>query len=252
MEYRILRMEDDLKRALKKPKNKRSWIMVIDVDKCIGCHACVVSCIAENVLPPRVNYRKVLETEDGEYPYVKKIFMPTNCMQCDNPPCVKELPEDSYLKRPDGILVFEYEKLKGREIYEKIKRKCPYTAVYYDDGDFYTDKTPVIEPYETRESFEYGKKWKRVKNEKKSPINSVRKCHFCLHRLESGMLPACVTTCIGGAMYFGDRNDSRSFANELLKKRMAIRMYEDEGTEPRIYYLTGVIFTPETCAKCHR
>lgn len=247
---RLSRMQADLARALQKPVEKRSWVMVIDVDRCIGCHACVVSCMAENAAPPGVSYRVVPEVEDGEFPDVKRVFMPTNCQQCDNPPCVEGLPEDYYTKRPDGILVFHYDKMRGEELFEQVQARCPFTAVYYDDGRFYTENTPRLEPYETRESFEYGQRWKREPGKEEPPIGSIRKCHFCLHRLEAGMLPACVTTCVGGAMYFGDLNDPKSLVSELLKSRESLRLNEEE-TQPRVWYITGTVYSRETCMECH-
>ena len=246
----LVRMQEDLKRALQKGMNKRSWFMVIDTDKCIGCNACTVSCIAENVTPPGVSYRVVNDIEDGDYPDVSRYFMPTNCQQCDNPPCVKGIPEDAYTKRADGILVFHYDKMKGKKLFQKVDNQCPYTAVYYDNGTFYTEGTPKLEPYETRPSYEYGEEWSRVGKEH-SPIDAIRKCHFCLHRLEASMLPACVTTCVGRAMYFGDKNDPKSVVNKLLKNRKWIRINESEGTKPRVLYLTGTILNMETCMSCH-
>lgn len=244
------RMHEDLQRALKKPQEKRSWVMVIDQNRCIGCHACEVSCKAENVLPPGVSYRVVKEVEDGEFPDVTRNFMPTNCHQCDNPPCIEGLPEDTYTKRPDGILVFHYEKLKGSKYFEQIQGNCPYTAVYHDKGNFYTKDTPKLEPYETRDSFELGKRYNRTKKDAPQ-IDAVRKCHFCLHRLESGMLPACVTTCVGGAMYFGDKNDPDSLVNELLNSRTNIIINQSEGTKPRVIYLSGPVTNKVTCMSCH-
>ena len=90
-ENRLGRMLEDLRRSLSKPVAERSWIIAIDVDRCIGCFTCWIACLAENVLPPGVSYRVVKEVESGEYPDVKRVFMPTNCQQCDNPPCVKGL-----------------------------------------------------------------------------------------------------------------------------------------------------------------
>ncbi len=248
---RIDKMTLDLNLALKKPAKERSWVMVIDVDRCIGCHACVVSCISENVLPPGVMYRKVFEAEAGEYPEVTRIFMPTNCQQCDNPPCVKGLPENFYRKRPDGILEFNYSKMRGKELFKKVSSQCPYTAVYYDDGGFFTQDTPSLEPYEKTESFEYGKKWKRKVGSSKPPIGSIRKCHFCVHRIEAGILPACVTTCVGGAMHFGDINDKDSLVSQLLNSKEKIRINESEGTSPRVWYVTGKVYSVKTCLECH-
>jgi molybdopterin-containing oxidoreductase family iron-sulfur binding subunit len=65
----------------------------------------------------------------------------------------------------------------------------------------------------------------------------VRKCHFCLHRLAEGMLPACTTTCIGRATFFGDANDPNSLVADLIASPNVMRLKEDMGTEPRVYYL---------------
>ena len=66
----------DLRRALRKPVEQRKWVMVIDLQKCIGCKACTVSCVAENNLPPGVVYRPVVEEEIGTFPNVRKRFTP--------------------------------------------------------------------------------------------------------------------------------------------------------------------------------
>ena len=57
----LTRMQADRRRALQKPKSERRWVMVIDLRKCVGCHACTIACVAENKLPPGVVYRLVLE-----------------------------------------------------------------------------------------------------------------------------------------------------------------------------------------------
>jgi molybdopterin-containing oxidoreductase family iron-sulfur binding subunit len=112
---------------------------------------------------------------------------------------------------------------------------CPYGARYSDLGENYTDRTPEKAPYEKVPSFEYGKKWKRVGQ--RSPIGNARKCHFCLHRLNEGMLPMCVVTCIGRATYFGDANDSKSAISELVSKPNIMRLKEELGTNPKVCYL---------------
>src|SRR3989338_10020550 len=88
----LLRMQEDLIRALKKPLKERKWSMVLDLRRCIGCSACTIGCKAENVLPPGVVYRPVMDEEIGTYPNVTRRFIPRPCMQCDNPPCVPVCP----------------------------------------------------------------------------------------------------------------------------------------------------------------
>ncbi|GAB6166345.1 hypothetical protein JCM19992_23450 [Thermostilla marina] len=227
-------MRADLQRALKKPIEQRRWVMVIDLRKCIGCEACTASCISENALPPGVVYRPVIKEEIGEYPNVRKRFTPRPCMHCDNPPCTPVCPVGATYKRPDGIVAMDYEVCIGCRY---CLSACPYNARTADFGDFYGDGTPAIADYETRPFMEYGKIYQRNPGEHASPIGNAHKCHFCLHRIENGMLPACTTTCVGGATYFGDYNDPKSLVHRLIGSPHATRLKEEAGTEPMTFYL---------------
>lgn len=230
----IVRLMRDLERALQKPVEQRRWSMVIDLRKCVGCNACVNACRSENALPPGVAYRVVLEEETGTYPNVSRRFTPRPCMQCDNPPCVAVCPVKATYRRPDGIVAIDYEHCIGCRY---CITACPYGARSFDFGEYFTQGTPAMQPYETlRPSFDYGRDWTRQGTG--SPIGNARKCHFCLHRLEVGMLPACVTTCVGRATYFGDANDPASLVAELIPKPNAMRLKEELGTRPKVYYLT--------------
>lgn len=240
----LIRMQNDLKRALQKPVKDRRWVMVIDLRKCVGCHACTIACVAENKLPPGVVYRPVLEEEFGTYPNVTRRFTPMPCMQCDNPPCVPVCPVNATYKNDDGVVVIDYEQCIGCRY---CITACPYApARTFDFGQTYTKGTAVADglivgqniadDYERAPSFEYGEEWPREKGEA-SPVGNVRKCHFCLHRIKEGMLPSCTTTCIGRATYFGDANDSESLISKLVASPNVMRLKEELGTEPRVYYL---------------
>lgn len=228
----LLTMKKDLERAFNKSIEKRHWAMVIDLKKCVGCYACTAACISENKLPPGVYYRPVLEEEGEKYPDVKRTFTPRPCMQCDKPPCVTVCPVNATWKREDGIVVIDYNKCIGCKY---CVWACPYSARAFDSGKYYTEKTPSVQPYEKLSNFEYEEKWGR--NEGEAPIARARKCHFCIHRLNAGMLPACTTTCIGRATYFGDKNDPESLVSKLIKSPRTIRLLEERGTEPQVYYL---------------
>ena len=236
-ESELLRMQSDLQRAMTKPRDQRKWNMIIDLRKCIGCSACTIACKAENHLPPGVVYRPVMDEEVGEYPNVTRYFLPRPCMQCEDPPCTPVCPVNATWKRDDGIVVIDYNACIGCRY---CIAACPYGARYFDFGDDYTDDTPARQPYEETASPEYGRRWTRDGN-LSSPVGNVRKCQFCIHRLDAGMLPACVTTCIGGATYFGDKNDPDSLVNELLSRGTTsgrvMRLKEELGTEPKVYYL---------------
>ncbi|WP_457553514.1 4Fe-4S dicluster domain-containing protein [Desulfobacula sp.] len=228
------RMRVELIAALKKPVDQRKWVMVIDHQKCVGCNSCTVSCNSENNLPPGVVYRPVTKIEVGDYPDVAWVFTPRPCMQCDNPPCVPGCPVKATWKGEDGVVVIDYDICIGCR---NCIAACPYNARTADFGDFFGAQTPEIMDYETRPNFEYSKEWIRKQGSHKSPIGNARKCSFCLHRVREGMLPACVTTCLGGATSFGDYNDKSSLVHELVGSGRAKRLKEDLGTAPSVYYL---------------
>lgn len=240
-----IRMAADLQRSLVKKREDRRWAMVIDTRRCIGCSACTVACIAENNLPPGVTYRTVPELEDGTYPDIRRIFMPTNCMQCDKAPCVEAantVIPGSMKKRADGIVAIDYERMKGRKVFEAAKKACPYgNALYFDEGTNHTDGTPAVQPYEKRGVREYDRVWTR-----KDTAGVTRKCHFCAQRLDAGLLPACVTTCTGLAMRFGDAADAKSLVSEMLAAGSGRRLSADAGTEPRVFYVDD--WQPEEAA----
>jgi Fe-S-cluster-containing dehydrogenase component len=238
----LVRMHDELQRALKKKPEERRWVMVIDLRKCVGCHACTIACVAENKLPPGVVYRPVLDEEFGSYPNVTRRFIPRPCMQCDEPPCVPVCPVNATYKNKEGVTVVDYDQCIGCRY---CVTACPYGARTFDFGLTYTENTPDSFPflfgqsnaddYERHANYEYGKN--RQREGEKSPIGNVRKCHFCLHRLAEGMLPACTTTCIGRATLFGDANDPDSLVVEMIASPNVMRLKEELGTEPRVYYL---------------
>lgn len=238
----LVRMERELRRALEKPASERRWVMVIDLRRCIGCHACTVSCVAENKLPPGVVYRPVIIEEFGKYPNVTMKFLPRPCMQCDEPPCTPVCPVTATYKNEEGIVVVDYEQCIGCRA---CMAACPYGARTFDFGYNYVEQLPVFDGVviggETAAGYEhasqeYGEAWKR-EGRHESPVGNVRKCHFCLHRIKDGILPACVTTCIGRATYFGDANDPDSLVAELISKPNVVRLKEELGTEPRVYYI---------------
>jgi len=230
----VVRMMRDLQRALRKPIGQRHWIMVIDLRKCVGCNACTIACISENRLPPGVLYRPVIEEEMGEYPNVTRRFIPRPCMHCEHPPCTPVCPVKATYKRPDGIVVVDYDRCIGCRY---CLTACPYNARTFDFGEYYTENRGIhsLMPYEKVPTGEYDKMHERTHND--SPVGNVRKCHFCLHRIERGLLPQCVVTCIGRATYFGDMKDTHSLVSQLIAKTNVMQLKEELGTHPKVYYL---------------
>lgn len=244
----LIRMQRDLAVAMAKPMERRRWAMVIDQRRCVGCSACTIACVAENKLPPGVVYRPVVQEETGVFPNVKLRFTPRPCMQCEEPPCVPVCPVEATWKRPDGITTIDYDKCIGCRY---CIAACPYGARTSDFGRDYTagvaegaragEDRPLLAgerrlmPYEEAPAHEYGKSWNRTDHA--SPSGNARKCTFCVHRLDQGQLPQCVTTCIGRATYFGDVNDPDSFISELLSKESTHTLLPHLGTKPSVHYI---------------
>lgn len=214
--------------------------MVIDTRRCVGCRACVAACKAENKTPPGVSYTLVLEQAFGERPDDKPLFMTKPCFQCEHPPCVNVCPVSATFKRErDGIVVIDYDRCIGCRY---CIAACPYGARSFDFGDNY----PAVSagaPIASAPSPEYGQFRRRADGA--SPIGNVRKCTFCLHLQDeagrydkaAGRWPACAKTCPGYAIFFGDFNDPESEVSRLLRERQGVRLKEDLGTEPNVYYL---------------
>lgn len=248
----IVTMGEDLKRALKKPAGERRWGMLIDLRKCVGCHACTAGCVAENVSPPGVVYRPVFEEERGKFPEVTRTFVPRPCMHCDRPPCVGVCPKEgkaTYKSKEGlsaGMVLIDYTECIQCD---KCIRVCPYKARMRDEGRYFSAQAPFVPAYEKRSQDEYGRTWTR--EPQSIPKGTARKCHFCLHRLKSRMLPTCVTTCNGRATYFGDLSDPGSLIAKVKKATAGktIRKVTDRDpargkvifggsmTEPRVYYI---------------
>ena len=222
-------------------KRKFRYGMVIDTRRCVGCKACMVACKIENKTPPGVSYTVVVEEAIGNRPDDKPIFMTKPCFHCENPPCVSVCPVSAtYKRQQDGIVVVDYDRCIGCRY---CMTACPYGARYFDFGENYPAMEEGASPLALLASPEYNQY--RVREKEKSPIGNVRKCTFCLHLQDeegrydkaAGRWPACAKSCTGHAIHFGDFNDPESEVSRLLKERQAIRLKEELGTDPNVYYL---------------
>ena len=220
-------------------KNKYRYGMVIDTRRCVGCRACVVACKAENKTPPGVYYTVVLEEGLMEQPDDRPLFMTKPCFHCANPPCTDVCPVSATFKREqDGIVVVDYDRCIGCRY---CIAACPYGARYFDFGDNY----PAVAegtPWAEVPSPELGQY--RERRDGQTPIGNVRKCTFCLHLQDgdgkydeaAGRWPACAKTCTGHAIHLGDFNDPSSDVFKDLRERQVVRLKEELGTEPNVYY----------------
>jgi Fe-S-cluster-containing dehydrogenase component len=194
--------------------------MVVDLKRCEGCDTCTIACKAISAAPRGILWSRVLKYETGKYPNSRLNFLPTACMQCRDAECVRVCPTGAITRRDDGIVVVDNDKCTGCR-YCMIA--CPYACIYlYEkESNYYPG---YVTPYE-----EIGSR--------KHKIGTVEKCDFCVDRVEQGLQPACVTSCTGNAMFFGDLSDPDSEVSRLIKQREGFVLNPEMGAEPSIYYL---------------
>ncbi len=212
------------------------WGMVIDLRKCVGCYACMVSCKQDHFLPPNIFWNRLVVGETGKYPTVTKQLYPVLCNHCDEAACVKACPTGATSKREDGLVSINYDECVGCR-YCLIA--CPYQQrTYYSDGK--------------KEYFPgQGLTELELIGQELYPLQpgTVIKCNFCMERIDQGLAkglrpgadreatPVCVNACPPKARTFGDLNDPDSEISTLIKQRQGLQLHPEYGTDPSVYYV---------------
>lgn len=212
------------------------WGMVIDLQRCIGCYACMVSCKQEHFLPPNVFWNRVITSETGKFPTVSKQTYPVLCNHCKEAPCMKVCPTGATTIREDGIVTVDYDKCVG----------CRYCVIAcpYQNRTAYTDGKKEYFPGQGLTELEViGKELYPLQ-----PGTTV-KCNFCVERIDEGLkkglkpgldreaTPACVNTCPTKARIFGDLDDPSSEVSKVIKEKKGFPLHPEYGTEPSVYYI---------------
>lgn len=207
------------------PKNTEKKLgLVIDLDICVGCHACAVICKEWNTgghSAPLPDYDPYGEEPSGVWfnrihafeatpeegdKAGKTVYFPKSCLHCEDAPCVPVCPTGaSYKREEDGIVLVNHDICIGCKL---CSWACPYGAREYDEND-----------------------------------GVMKKCTLCVDRIynpnipEEKRKPACVSTCPAGARHFGDLGDPDSDVSKLVAKREGYDLMPEQGTKPVNKYL---------------
>ncbi len=181
--------------------SQKNYGFIIDNRKCIGCHACSTACKSENEVPLGVYRTWVKYVETGAFPNNRRHFQVTRCNHCANPPCVRICPTEAMYQRDDGIVEFDNSICIGCKA---CMQACPYDAIYIDPE-----------------------------------TDTAAKCHYCAHRTDIGLEPACVVVCPEHAIIAGDINDPNSEIAQILTRQEVTVRKPEQGTAPKLFYIEG-------------
>lgn len=227
------------------------WGMVIDLDRCIGCSACVAACYAENNIPS-VGRDRILEgremawlrieryLEPGENPGVR--FLPMLCQHCDNAPCEAVCPVYAPHHDPEGLNTQIYNRCIGTRF---CVQNCPYKVRRFN---FF--KYRFVSPLHLQLNPDVTVRTKGV----------MEKCSFCVQRIKDAhqkarkenrlirdgeVVPACAQTCPTGAISFGSYLDPESTILRLAGQKRAYQVLGELNTKPAVIYLKKILRSGE-------
>jgi Fe-S-cluster-containing dehydrogenase component len=175
--------------------------LAVDLERCIGCQACVIACMVENEVPDGMFRRRVAEVTAGAGDHLRLTFLHRQCYHCEAPPCVPVCPTGATHVTRDGLCLVNDAECIGCQA---CMEACPYEMRYLHPDGF------------------------------------VDKCSLCDHRMTAGRPPACAEVCPTRALAFGDLDDPKSEVSRALTAARRVEVDRPSaGTRPKFFFLNG-------------
>lgn len=221
------------------------FVRVIDMERCMGCQACVAACYTENYYTPGAPWNTMVEYEVGQFPNARTVFATMGCMHCEDAPCQRvcdAIGVHAITKDQFGVVHVDADKCIGCQYCVGV---CPYGVPQYVESvkPLYPDAGEGT-PYES-----IAKQDRHPSHRKRAKV--VEKCTFCTHKLEQAVAdgktdrigkdprytPSCDLVCPVNARLFGDIDDANSEVSRYIGKKKATQIKKEFGTRPQVYYV---------------
>jgi Fe-S-cluster-containing dehydrogenase component len=213
----------------------------LDLSRCTGCRKCVYECVKENnqSREPQIHWIQVFRMgkekridfgnstpyyDPGKVPEKNHFYVPVQCQQCKNPPCVNACPVKATWLEPDGITVIDYDWCIGCRY---CMAACPYGARHFNWSE------PGFPVEEINTEMHYLGNRPRMKG-------VVEKCTFCIQLARKGKDPACIDICPVGARKFGNILDPDSEVRYIFENKPVFVLKQELNTQSKFYYYFGV------------
>jgi molybdopterin-containing oxidoreductase family iron-sulfur binding subunit len=231
------------------PASDPAWGMVIDLDLCVGCNACVVACQAENNVPPvgksqvemgrEMHWLRIDRYYAGPADAPETYFQPVPCMHCQKAPCEIGCPVHATVHGPEGLNEMVYNRCIGTRTCSSY---CPYKVRRFNWYDYTRDVAPSIEAQRNPDVTVRGR-------------GVMEKCSYCIQRINGAriaaqkegrairdgeVVTACQAACPSGAIVFGNLADAASAVAEAAASPRNYTLLNELDTRPRTTYLARV------------